>query len=70
MPDVIHEPAMQKIGTSEVESWVKALRELAVAAEESNANTAAMTFSWLGELEEIDALYVPEITLRVKKPTS
>lgn len=67
MIDLLHEPAMRKLGVVKADSLTKGLVALARMAAESNAATAEVKLSWLDEEEIVDAQYVPELILRVTK---
>lgn len=70
--ELLHEPAMRKIGSSllDRDAIGRALQSLAKVADESNANVAATTISFVEDNEEVAARYVPQITFRVCQPNS
>ena len=65
--ELLHEPALSTMSRGVASGLVRAIVQLGRAANESNAATADMKFGWLKEGETVDAVYVPEVILRVTK---
>lgn len=60
--------AMVRVGNGDSQVFEVALQRLAKLADDSDAATAQIVLSFIGDDVEVDGRYVPEIIIRVVEP--
>jgi len=65
---LLHEPAMAKVRSSKMPTLAASYEKLAKAADESNAARASLTLDWITDGEDVQAEFVPQLTIAVVRP--
>lgn len=68
MDKVLHGPAMERLRSGVLSVVDEALEKLAAIADESGANDASTTVGFTPEDEVVEAKYIPEVRLVVRRP--